>query len=132
MNTSSRRAFLKHTATLAAALPLVRLPLAAAEPASASAPAAGPARGLLFDPSELPRIRASLELPRLAEIRNTLLQVDFAAETKFLREQMRLNNHVADFGRVWKLIENCAFAYVVFRDQRQLDLALLALLRICD
>ena len=132
MNTSSRRAFLKTTATLAAALPLVRLPRAAAETVPSGAPANGPARGLLFDPSELPRIRASLELPRLAEIRATLLNVDFAAETKFLREEMRLNNHFADFGRVWKLVENCAFAYVVFRDQRQLDLALLALRRICD
>jgi hypothetical protein len=61
-----------------------------------------------------------------------LLKVDFAAETKFLREELRLNNHVADFLRAWKLVQNCAFAHAVFGDKRQLDLALLALRRLCD
>ncbi|MEO7599666.1 MAG: hypothetical protein ABIV50_12080, partial [Opitutus sp.] len=133
MISSSRRAFLKTTATFAAALPLVRLPAHAAAPADSNpSPVAGRSRGLIFDAADLPRIRANLDLPRLAEIRAMLVNIDFAAETKFLRDEMRLNNHVADFGRVWKLIENCSFAYVVFRDQRQLDLALLALRRICD
>jgi hypothetical protein len=133
MNLPTRRSFLKSSAALAAALPFARLPLSAAEPAAtASVPAASLSRGLLFDPADLPRIRANLDLPRLAEVRATLLNVDFAVETKFLRDEMRLNNHVADFMRVWKLVENCAFAYVVWGDQRQLDLALLALRRICD
>ena len=134
MNHPTRRAFLKTTATLAAALPLARLPLGAAE---SSAPSAGPAanrtpRGLLFDPSDLPRIRANLALQRLAEVRTMLVDVDFAAQTRFLRDELRLNNHVADFMRVWQLIQNCSLAYVVFEDQRQLDLALLALRRLCD
>ena len=133
MISSSRRAFLKTTAAFAAALPLVRHSAQAAETPSANAQSvAGPSRGLLFDASDLPRIRANLELPRLAEVRAMLLNVDFAAETKFLNAEMRLNNHVADFGRVWKLVENCSFAYVVFRDPRQLELALLALSKICE
>jgi hypothetical protein len=131
MNNSSRRSFLKTSVTLAAALPLVRLPLAAAEPPPAN-PVPGPTRGLLFDRSDLPRIRANLDLPRLAEVRATLLNVDFAVETKFLRDEVRFNNHVADFMRIWKLVENCAFAYAVWGDQRQLDLALLALRKICE
>ncbi|HEY5551532.1 MAG TPA: heparinase II/III family protein, partial [Opitutaceae bacterium] len=130
---STRRTFLKSSAALAATLPFARLPLSAAEPAAgASTPAPGPSRGLLFDASDLPRIRANLELPRCAEIRSTLLNVDFAAETKFLLEELRFNNHVVDFGRVWKLVQNCAFAHAVWEDQRQLDLALLALRRMCD
>ena len=132
MNYSSRRTFLKTSATLAAALPLVRLPVQAAETTPSAGPGSGAARGLLFDRADLPRIRANLELPRLAEIRAMLLNVDFAAETKFLREELRLNNHVADFMRAWKLVQNCAFAHAVFGDQRQLDLALLALRRLCD
>ncbi|MEO6005109.1 MAG: heparinase II/III family protein [Opitutus sp.] len=132
MNSSSRRTFLKTTATLAAALPLLRRPAQGAESTASSAPVPGTSRGLLFDATDVPRIRANLELPRLAEVRSMLVNLDFAAETKFLREEMRLNNHVADFGRVWKLVQNCAFAYVIFQDQRQLDLALLALKRICD
>ena len=128
MNQPTRRSFLKTSAALAA-LPLVRLPLGAAEPTT---PAAGPGRGLLFDPADLPRIRANLDLPRLAEIRALLTEVDFAAETKFLREQLRLNNHVADFMHAWKLVQQAAFAHAVWGDPRQLDLALLAMRRLCD
>ena len=70
---SSRRTFLKTSAAFAATLPLARLPLGAAE-TGAAAPAAAPApKGLLFAPSELPRIRANLDLPRCTELRRTLL-----------------------------------------------------------
>ncbi len=130
MNTPTRRTFLKSSAVLAATLPFARLPLGAAT--AANAPAAGPGRGLLFDPADLPRIRANLDLPRCAEIRGQLLDLDFAAETKFVREESRLNNHVADFMRLWKLVQNCAFAHVVWGDRRQLDLCLLALRRLCE
>jgi hypothetical protein len=133
MNLPTRRAFLKTTASLAAALPLSRLPLVAAESSTpAVAPVHGASRGLLFNASDLPRIRANLALPRLAEVRALLTDIDFAAQTKFLRDELRLNNHVADFMRAWQLIQNCALAYVVFEDQRHLDLALLALRRLCD
>lgn len=132
MNNPTRRSFLKNSAVLAATLPFARLPLGAAEPAGTPDLAPGPTRGLLFDRSELPRIRANLDLPRCAEIRGQLLNLDFAAETKFLREELRMNNHVVDFGRAWKLVQNCAFAYTVWGDQRQLDLCLLALRRMCD
>ncbi len=132
MNHPTRRTFLKTSAALAASLPFARLPLGAAEPSAAPAPAPGAARGLLFDQSDLPRIRANLDLPRCAEMRATLRDIDFAAETKFLREELRLNNHVVDFGRAWKHTQNCAFAYAVWGDPRQLELALLAMRRLCD
>ncbi|HTO03096.1 MAG TPA: twin-arginine translocation signal domain-containing protein, partial [Opitutus sp.] len=132
MNPTSRRNFLKASATLAAALPLVRLPVSGAATSTGTTPSANGPRGLLFDASDLPRIRANLALPRLAEVRALLVDVDFAAQTRFLRDELRLNNHVADFMRVWQLVQNCALAYVVFEDRRQLDLALLALRRLCD
>jgi hypothetical protein len=131
MNTTTRRTFLKTTAALSAALPLSRVPLAAAPVAGAAGPAASPG-GLLFDRADLARIRANLELPRLSEVKAMLTTVDFAAETKFLREELRLNNHVADFMRVWKLVQTCAFAYAVWGDRRQLEVALLGLQRLCD
>jgi hypothetical protein len=130
MPASSRRTFLRSSALLAAAVPLARLGLGAAE--KPATPAATAANGLLFGPADLPRIRANLELPRCAEIRAMLLDVDFAAEAKFLRDEVRFNNHVVDFGRVWKLVENCAFAHAVWGDPRQLDLALAAMRRLCD
>jgi hypothetical protein len=126
----TRRTFLKSSAALAAALPLATLRLPAA--AAATDPTTPGKRGLLLDPADLPRIRTNLDLPRLAYVRDTLLKVDFAAETKFLRDEIRFNNHVADFMRAWKLVQNCAFAHLVFGDKRQLDLALLALQRLCD
>lgn len=128
MNTT-RRSFLKGSALVAASLPLARIDLRATE---AAGDAPSPARGLLFDRNDLPRIRANLELPRLAEIRAMLRDVDFTAETKFLRDELRLNNHVADFARAWRLLQNAAFAHAVWGDPRQLDLALLAMRRLCD
>ena len=128
----NRRTFLKSAGLLAATLPFARLPLKAAGPAAGATPAPGTARGLIFDPAELPRIRANLDLPRCAEMRGQLVNVDFAAEMKFLREEVRFNNHVLDFGRVWKDTQNGAFAYTVWGDQRQLDLALAAMRRLCD
>jgi hypothetical protein len=129
---STRRTFLKASAVIATALPLARWPLGAAETGGANPAAAPTQKGLLFAPSDLPRIRANLELPRLADIRGQLLNVDFAADTKFLREELRLNNHVADFMRAWRIVERSAFAFTVWGDPRQLDLALLALRRLCD
>lgn len=129
----SRRDFLKTTATLAATLPLANLALAgAAESAAASELPSGPRRGMLFDPSELSRLRANFELPRFAPLRRKLVEIDFAAETKFLREELRLNNHAIDFLRAWHLLEESAFVYTLLGDQRHLDLALLALRRLCD
>lgn len=131
MITTSRRSFLKTTAALSAALPLSRLSSQAA-PAGTGASAGTTQAGLLFDRADVPRIRANLELPRLAEVKSMLTSVNFAAETKFLREDLRLNNHVADFMQVWKLVQNCSFAYAIWGDPRQLELALLALQRLCD
>ncbi|MDP2136767.1 MAG: heparinase II/III family protein [Candidatus Didemnitutus sp.] len=132
MNYPTRRTFLKTSATLAAALPLLRIPLGAADSPAPAGASPGAARGLLFDAADLPRMRANLELPRFAAVRAMLFEVDFAAETKFLREELRLNNHVADFMRGWKLIQNNAFAYALTGSEQHRDLALLAMRRLCD
>ncbi len=136
MHLPSRRTFLRSSALLAASLPLARLPLNAAEDTAAAgraAPSEASAKeGLLFSAADLPRIRANLESPRGAEVRAGLRDVDFAAEMKFLRDEVRYNSHVLDFGRVWKDVQNGAFAYKVWGEQHQLDLALLAMRRLCD
>lgn len=132
MNNPTRRTFLKTSVALAAALPFSSTSGRGMSPVAASGAAPGPARGLLFDPDDLPRIRANLELPRLASVRAMLLDVDFTGSTRFLREELRLTNHVADFMRAWKLVQQCSFAHAVWGDPRQLELALLALRRLCD
>lgn len=128
----TRRSFLKTAAALTATLPLARLPLRADDTSTADPAAAPRTGGLLFDPTELPRIRANLELPRLADLRKALKHHDVAASTKFLREQLRLNNHVADFLRAWQILQDTAFAHVVWGDPAHLEVALLALRRLCD
>jgi hypothetical protein len=117
---STRRTFLKSSAALAATLPFARLPLTAVEnPGAASPSALTQKEGLLFAASDLPRIRANLDLPRCTGIRDMLLNVDFDAETKFLRDEIKMDNHVVDFARARRLVENCSFAHAVWGDQRQ-------------
>jgi len=96
---SSRRTFLRNSAVITASLPLARLNLPAAESES-TAPSS--TRGLLFDESDLPRIRANTRHPRFTSLWAELTGADLAADTEFLKNQVRFNNHVADM-RVSKM-----------------------------
>lgn len=126
MPSTTRRTFLKLSAVLAATLPFARLTAASAQPARV------PNRGLFFDPSDLPQIRANLDQPRFAAIRAQLFDIDHAAQRKFLREELRLNNHVTDFARARTLLEHSALAFALSNDRAQLETAQLALSRILD
>jgi hypothetical protein len=126
----NRRTFLRTSATLAAALPFARLTAAPVAPAPATDGTLP--RGLLFDPPEVPRLRRNLADPRFARLRATLLDADLAGETRFLRDELRLNNHSVDFLRAWKVLQRASFAHTVSKDPRQLEVARLALRRLCD
>lgn len=136
--TSSRRGFLKTAGTAAVALTLARSGRAAAGGAGASAVGAGATRvgelkrGLLFDEGDVAQIRANLELPRFAAIREAALGGDLAADEKFLREEVKVTDHITDMARVRTILEQRAFAYAVTRDERQLAVAKLALTRLGD
>lgn len=90
-----------------------------------------PASSLLFDASDLPRIRANLDSPRFAELRATLFPVDLPAREKFLREEVRLENLMYDMAKVRMHLEQAAFAYAITGDAAQLALAKLALQKLC-
>jgi hypothetical protein len=133
----TRRSFLKTSAALAATLPLssLQLPGAASTPAAATLagkPLVGGARGLLFDAADLPRIRANFDHPRCAALRASVLDLDLAAEERFLRTELRLNNHVADIMRARQTLEKTAFAHAVFGGDQRLAIARLALRRLLD
>lgn len=132
MSTTSRRTFLRNSVTLAAALPLARLPLGAAVSSAPAPAAAAVKKGLFFEKSDLPRIRANLAHPRFAVINAELTGTDHAAERKFLREGVRLNDHITDFGRVRHILETTALAFVVYNKAEDLETAQLALQRILD
>lgn len=123
--TLPRRAFLRSSATLAAALPFARLlGSESVETLPGSAP------GLLFDPADLARIRSNLEHPRLAHLRDKLRNVDHAERLHFIRETSDLRNRVTHMREIREALENAAFAFAIWEDPLDLELATAALDRI--
>ena len=106
----------------------------AAKKSSRPAQSAAPKkrRGLLFDPSDLPRIRANTKDPRFAEYWQTLLAADLADDTNFLTHELSLTNHVAHLLRLQKILDRTSLIYLVNRDPAQLKLAKLAIRRMLD
>ncbi len=127
--TTSRRTFLQTSAALAASLPFARL--SSAQPGAAPTQA-GVKRGLFFDDADLPRIRANLDDPRFSEIRRQIYELDHAAARRFLRDELRLNDHVTDFARARALLEHAALSHKLRSDAESLETATLALQRLVD
>jgi len=128
----SRRDFLQK-ASLLAALPLTRVRLGAAE-AAPPVPIAPwvRKRGLLFDATDLPRIRANVANPRFAGAWSTMTSADLADDTDFLAHHVRFDHHADDMLRVRGILERSSFVYVVTEDPAQLAVARLALRRLLD
>lgn len=126
----SRRNFLRTTALAAAGLSLkpwrtdLRIP---EEIGTIQAQ-----RGLLFDESEIPRLLETVKHPRYAPYWKSLVEADLSADRKFLRDELRLNNHVADFLKARIILERTSFVYALTKDQGQLETAKLAVNRILD
>ena len=124
-----RREFLRTTFGLGALLAL----RGTVRAADISAPgAAAVPRGLLFDAADLPRIRATVQRPEFAEFWNYMTKVDFAAEEKFLTQELSLRNHIAHMSRAQTIMMRSAFVHVLYPDARHLALARLALKRLLD
>lgn len=129
---TSRRTFLKNSAALAACLPLARLPLNAAEAKGAVSSAASAKEGLLFDEADLPRIRANTRHPRFAKLWAEMTGADLAADTDFLQNKVRFNNHVVDMMRCRLIVERSSFVYAVNRDAAHLAVTKLAIRKLLD
>ncbi|MCC6415883.1 MAG: heparinase II/III family protein [Opitutaceae bacterium] len=91
-----------------------------------------PRRGLLFDATDIARIRANTRHPRFAAYWAEQKAVDVAACEKFLREELSLTNHVLHLLKAQQMMERAMFIYLVERDPAQLALAKLALRRMLD
>ncbi len=126
---NSRRVFLHKSALAAAGLSLK--PWSVAEGRGMSRISDTP-RGLLFDKSEIPRMLKTIKLPRFAPYWKSIVDADLAADTKFLREELRLNNHVADFLKARIILERTSFVFALTQDAKQLEVAKLAVRRILD
>jgi len=87
---------------------------------------------LLFDQSDIARIQATQKLPRFASYWKTMMTADLAADTKFLRAELRLNNHVADLLRARQILERSSFVYAISGDKNHLEISKLAIDRILE
>jgi hypothetical protein len=124
----TRRAFLQKTAAATAGLVL-----AGGAPGISSlppVPLSKPRRELLFDRTDVPRIRKTLELARFRAFWDSWRNADLQADKKFLSEELRLNNHVKDFLRARLILERSAFVYAITHDRAHLEIALLAMEKI--
>ena len=88
--------------------------------------------GLLFDRSELERIRETTKHPRFSPYWNSLVGADLAADMRFLEKELRLNNHVADMIKARVILERSSFVYAISGDVKHRDVAQLAINRILE
>lgn len=121
MNTT-RRDFLNRTVVTTASLALRPWRLLAE-----SFTPEKPSRGLLFDPEELPRLQETIKHPRFAPYWNSLKDADLEKDKKFLRDELNLLNHVYNFRDARVILERTSFVYLLTKDERQLEVAKLAI-----
>jgi len=91
-----------------------------------------PPSGLLFDESDLARIRANLELPRFVDLKSEILESDLDTQSKFLRDEISVKDHITDMGKARKIVEHASLAFALTRDPAQLTVARLALKRLTE
>jgi hypothetical protein len=124
----SRRKFLNAAGvTLMGAL---LRPLSALGKLPENIPAARQRHRLLFDDADIGRIRETAKHPRFASYWQAITSADLDADRKFLLYDLKLNNHVADLLKARTILERTSFLYAVTQDQKQLDIAKLAIDRI--
>ena len=123
-----RRQFLRTGLGLGALLALRGTGLAAEALVPASDVVAKP--GLLFDAADLPRIRANLQRPEFKEFWTYLTGLDFAAEEKFLNQDINFKNHVTDMSHAQITMMRAAFMHLLYPDPKQLALARLAMSKV--
>jgi hypothetical protein len=115
----NRRHAIKLLSTVCASgLVLQRLPAMTASPGSGEL-----TYGLLFDESELPRIRANFKDPLFAEFREKLTQFDKAAEVKWMETELRHNDQLIDIARLGRTAEAMAFLYLMTGEEAAAKLA---------
>jgi len=127
---TSRRDFIRSTGLAAAGLSLLpQIAEAATAVAGVSPPRETPpgkVRGLLFDETDLPRMRKAVKHPHVAPYWDSIVKADLAADATFIREQARFNNHAKDILQVRQILERTAFVFAVTGDTSQGDVALMA------
>jgi hypothetical protein len=89
-------------------------------------------KSLLFDDSDVPRILKTVQHPRFAPHWKTMKEADLKADLKFLKDELRLNNHSKDMLRARLILERSSFVYKLTKDKQHLDIARVAIDRILE
>jgi len=118
---ATRRDFLKLAGAAASGLPLI--PFMARDARAAARPAPGAAPGLFFDREDIPRMLRAVEHPHIAPWWQSITTADLAADTRFIRDEARLNDHAKDMLRVRQILERTSFVYALTGDAAQLEVA---------
>ena len=84
-------------------------------------------KGLLFDASDLPRLRETIVHPRFAPYWKSLTDADLEADRRFLTTELKLNNHVKHMLQARQILERTSFVFALTHDPRQLEIANLAI-----
>ena len=85
---------------------------------------------LFFSGNDLPRVRENARLPLFKSYWESLLNADLAADTKFLREELDIHNHVAHLLRANEVLKRSAFVALIGENRAHEDLAKLAISKI--
>lgn len=122
--TTSRREFLLSAGLAAAGLSV--LPAMSRAELPPVAGGAGRQTGLLFGAADLPRMRKALAHPHAAPYWKSIVEADLGVDLKFLRENVRFNNHSKDMLQVRQILERTSFVFAITGDARQGDVARMA------
>ncbi len=93
---------------------------------------ASPEAGLLFDESDVPRILQTIKHPRFADYWKSMQYADLKNDLQFLKDELRLNNHVKDMLRARQILERSSFVYRLTHDKQHLEVARVAIDRILE
>ncbi|MGA9364938.1 MAG: heparinase II/III family protein [Bacteroidota bacterium] len=82
---------------------------------------------LFFSAEDLPRIRENTRTPLFRSFWDSLVNADLVADTKFLKEDLDIHNHVAHLLRANEILKRSAFVALVGENKPHADLAKLAI-----
>jgi hypothetical protein len=82
---------------------------------------------LFFSAEDLPRIREATRVPLFKKFWESIANADLAADTKFLKEELDIHNHVAHLLRANEILKRSAFVALVGENKAHEDVAKLAI-----
>jgi hypothetical protein len=77
----------------------------------------------VFGPEDVPRLQETVRHPRFAPFWEGMKNADLKADRLFLRDELKLNNHVRHLLRARQILERSAFVHALTHDREHLAVA---------